>query len=262
MKVNLFAVGGRVPRPDQPGADGVRHQGPAVGRGLADLSALEAHRADERQAADPRRHQRRRPGRQVQRRSPTTCTTRPASSSGAAACIVAMAPHLLVPQGHRRRRQGRRAADRVLHGLDTADTHHTANSFTLDPGGALYFQEGTFHHTQVETPWGPPRRVRQRAASFATSRGRRSSTSTSRSASPTRTATSSTAGGRTSSSMAPAPVPYSRHAVLRPRRTIPHKHARPPQVYQQRTRPCSGTRIPHAAGISPTRCRATCWSPT
>ena len=25
-------------------------------------------------------------------------------------------------------------------------------------GGALYFQEGTFHHTQVETPWGPPRR--------------------------------------------------------------------------------------------------------
>ena len=26
----------------------------------------------------------------------------------------------------------------------------------LDPGGALYFQEGTFHHTQVETPYGPP----------------------------------------------------------------------------------------------------------
>ncbi len=42
--------------------------------------------------------------------------------------------------------------------MDTADTHHTANSFVLDPGGALYFQEGTFHHTQVETPWGPPRR--------------------------------------------------------------------------------------------------------
>src|SRR5262249_38668968 len=49
--------------------------------------------------------------------------------------------------------------ERVLHGLDTADTHHTANSFVLDPGGALYFQEGTFHHTQVESPWGPPRRV-------------------------------------------------------------------------------------------------------
>jgi putative heme-binding domain-containing protein len=45
---------------------------------------------------------------------------------------------------------------RVLDGLDSADTHHTSNSFALDPGGALYFQEGTFHHTQVETPYGPP----------------------------------------------------------------------------------------------------------
>lgn len=48
--------------------------------------------------------------------------------------------------------------ERVLHGVDSADTHHALNSFTLDPGGALYFQEGTFHHTQVETPWGPPQR--------------------------------------------------------------------------------------------------------
>ncbi|WZO95955.1 GDSL-type esterase/lipase family protein [Isosphaeraceae bacterium EP7] len=45
---------------------------------------------------------------------------------------------------------------RVLHGLDSADTHHAANSFRLDPGGSVYFQEGTFHHTQVETPYGPP----------------------------------------------------------------------------------------------------------
>ncbi|HEX3658253.1 MAG TPA: PVC-type heme-binding CxxCH protein [Pirellulales bacterium] len=43
--------------------------------------------------------------------------------------------------------------ERFLHGMDSADTHHALNSFTLDPGGALYFQEGTFHHTQVETPW-------------------------------------------------------------------------------------------------------------
>src|SRR5262249_22006035 len=47
---------------------------------------------------------------------------------------------------------------RVLSGIDSADTHHAANSFALDPGGAVYFQEGTFHHTQVETPWGPPAR--------------------------------------------------------------------------------------------------------
>ena len=46
----------------------------------------------------------------------------------------------------------------IIHGVDTADTHHTSNSFVLDPGGALYMQEGTFHHSQVESPWGPPAR--------------------------------------------------------------------------------------------------------
>ena len=46
--------------------------------------------------------------------------------------------------------------ERVLHGMDSADTHHAMNSFVLDAGGGLYFQEGTFHHTQVETPYGPP----------------------------------------------------------------------------------------------------------
>jgi glucose/arabinose dehydrogenase/lysophospholipase L1-like esterase len=45
--------------------------------------------------------------------------------------------------------------ERVVDGMDSADSHHTSNSFTFDPGGAIYWQEGTFHHTQVETPWGP-----------------------------------------------------------------------------------------------------------
>ncbi|HMO91741.1 MAG TPA: GDSL-type esterase/lipase family protein [Pirellulaceae bacterium] len=45
---------------------------------------------------------------------------------------------------------------RVLHGIDSADTHHAANSFVLGPDGGLYFQEGTFHHSQIESPWGPP----------------------------------------------------------------------------------------------------------
>jgi glucose/arabinose dehydrogenase/lysophospholipase L1-like esterase len=72
--------------------------------------------------------------------------------------LVAMAPDLLFIKDT----DGDGQADyreRVLHGLDTADTHHTSNSFTLDPGGALYFQEGTFHHSQVETPYGPPVRL-------------------------------------------------------------------------------------------------------
>ncbi len=45
--------------------------------------------------------------------------------------------------------------DIILHGFDSADTHHGINSFTFDPGGALYLREGVFHRTQVETPWGP-----------------------------------------------------------------------------------------------------------
>ncbi|QDU10580.1 PVC-type heme-binding CxxCH protein [Gimesia aquarii] len=45
----------------------------------------------------------------------------------------------------------------VLHGFDSADSHHAISAFTWGPGGDLYFQEGTFHHTQVETPYGPRR---------------------------------------------------------------------------------------------------------
>ncbi|RUL86143.1 azurin [Tautonia sociabilis] len=44
-----------------------------------------------------------------------------------------------------------------LHGFDSADSHHSLSAFTWGPGGALYFQEGTFHHTQIETPYGPTR---------------------------------------------------------------------------------------------------------
>ena len=45
--------------------------------------------------------------------------------------------------------------ERVLHGFDSADSHHAINSFVFDPGGALYMQEGIFHRTQVESPWAP-----------------------------------------------------------------------------------------------------------
>ncbi len=45
----------------------------------------------------------------------------------------------------------------LLSGFDSADSHHVINQFTFDPGGALYFQEGTFQHTQIETPYGPVR---------------------------------------------------------------------------------------------------------
>ena len=45
----------------------------------------------------------------------------------------------------------------VLEGFDTADSHHAISAFTWGPGGGLYFQEGTFHHSQIETPYGPVR---------------------------------------------------------------------------------------------------------
>jgi hypothetical protein len=45
----------------------------------------------------------------------------------------------------------------ILHGFDSADSHHACHAFTWDPGMALHFQEGTFLHTQIETPYGPVR---------------------------------------------------------------------------------------------------------
>lgn len=47
--------------------------------------------------------------------------------------------------------------ERVLMGMDSADSHHTANSLVLDPGGATYLSDGVFHRTQVETALGPIR---------------------------------------------------------------------------------------------------------
>ncbi|MDA0839375.1 MAG: PA14 domain-containing protein, partial [Planctomycetota bacterium] len=43
--------------------------------------------------------------------------------------------------------------ERVVGGIDSADTHHSSNSFAMDPGGGLYFNEGIFNRTQVETPY-------------------------------------------------------------------------------------------------------------
>lgn len=130
---------------------------------------------------------------------------------------------------------------RVLCGLDSADTHHAANSFVLDPGGALYFQEGTFHHTQVETPYGPP--VRNANAGvfryeprtqkfevyvnfgFANPHGHVFD----------RWGQDIVVDGTGAN-------PY--HATLFSGQTEPgQRHARPPGVYKQKTRPCPGLEI-------------------
>jgi putative heme-binding domain-containing protein len=70
--------------------------------------------------------------------------------------LLALAPDLLFLKDT----DGDNRADlriRLLHGISSADTHHSANSFVIGPGGALYFQEGTFHQSQIETIHGPVR---------------------------------------------------------------------------------------------------------
>ena len=47
--------------------------------------------------------------------------------------------------------------ERVIMGMDSADTHHTTNAMAYEPGGATYLSDGVFHRTQVETPQGPVR---------------------------------------------------------------------------------------------------------
>ncbi len=43
---------------------------------------------------------------------------------------------------------------RQLVGFDSADSHHGISAFEWGPGGGLYFQEGTFKFSQVESPYG------------------------------------------------------------------------------------------------------------
>ncbi len=49
--------------------------------------------------------------------------------------------------------------ERVLMGMDSADSHHTANSLIYEPGGAILLSDGVFHRTQVETVAGAVRNV-------------------------------------------------------------------------------------------------------
>ena len=151
--------------------------------------------------------------------------------------IVAQAPDLMFLKDT----NGDDKADvrtRILSGIDSADTHHTSNSFTRDPGGALYFQEGTFHHTQVETPWGPTQRCSNAGVFRYEPRSQKFDVYVSYGfANPhghvfDRYGQDIVVDGTGAN-------PY--HAALfSGHLEYPDKHNRPPQVYQQRTRPCPG----------------------
>ncbi|MEK6258166.1 MAG: PVC-type heme-binding CxxCH protein [Planctomycetota bacterium] len=126
--------------------------------------------------------------------------------------------------------------ERLVHGLDTADTHHTSNSFVLDPGGAVYFQEGTFHQTQVESPWGPTRRVQNGAVFRYEPRAQKFDVYVTYGfANPHGHAFD--AWGQDIVVDGTGAVPY--HAPLfSSYLEFPNKHGGTPSVYKQRTRPC------------------------
>lgn len=45
----------------------------------------------------------------------------------------------------------------LLTGFGTEDSHHALHDFTWTPDGDLIFRESIFHHSQIETPYGPVR---------------------------------------------------------------------------------------------------------
>ena len=126
--------------------------------------------------------------------------------------------------------------DRVVHGFDTADTHHTINSFAVDPGGAMYFQEGTFHNTQIETPWGGPRRVSNGAVFRYEPRSQKIDVYVTYGfANPHGHAFN--AWGQDIVVDGTGSVPYDA-TLFSSHLDYPNKHGGTPSVYKQRTRPC------------------------
>jgi hypothetical protein len=126
--------------------------------------------------------------------------------------------------------------DRVLHGIDSADTHHSINSFTVGPDGGLYFQEGTFH-TQVESPFGIARSANAGSFRFEPRTGKFDLYTAVGYANPhghvfDLYGTDILHDGTGSN-------PYD--AAFYRRIDYPNKHRSAPQVYGQRTRPCPAT---------------------
>ena len=129
----------------------------------------------------------------------------------------------------------------LLNGLDTADTHHTSNSFTFDPGGALYFQEGTFHHTQVETPWGPTERNANAGVYRFEPRTSKFETYVAHGFANPHGHVFDRWGQDFVTDGTGSQTYWGAH--FSGKTYYPQKHSKPKQVYQQRTRPCAGTEI-------------------
>ncbi|WP_417737446.1 PVC-type heme-binding CxxCH protein [Rosistilla oblonga] len=72
---------------------------------------------------------------------------------GKGGAFIAQQPDILFAQDL----DGDDAADTVIRklaGFCSADSHHGISAFEWGPGGNLYFEEGTFKYSQVESPYG------------------------------------------------------------------------------------------------------------
>ena len=131
--------------------------------------------------------------------------------------------------------------ERILHGFDSADTHHAINSFVYDGGGGLYFQEGIFHRVQVENPWNRALRLvdggvyRFEPRTFKISTYVPHSFPNPHGHSFDRWGQDFVTDGTGSTTCWGAP--FSVHAEF------PNKRGKPPAVYKQRTRPTPATEI-------------------
>ncbi len=126
----------------------------------------------------------------------------------------------------------------ILHGIDSADTHHAANSFVFGPDGALYFQEGTFHHTQVETPRGTIRSANAASYRFEPRTWKLSVYTPYPYANPHGHVFD--AWGHDILHDGTSSQPYDA-ALTSGHLDFPAKHPGAPAVYQPRTRPCPAT---------------------
>jgi glucose/arabinose dehydrogenase len=130
--------------------------------------------------------------------------------------------------------------ERILEGFDSADSHHTSNSFTYGPGGDLYWQEGTFMHSQIETLDGPIRATNGAVWRFEPRTFRFDTYTSYGFANPhghvfDRWGTDIVIDG---TGAQPYYGPSFTGKVY-----FPQKHPKAPQVYKQRTRPCPAGEI-------------------
>ncbi|MEM8945115.1 MAG: PVC-type heme-binding CxxCH protein [Planctomycetota bacterium] len=130
---------------------------------------------------------------------------------------------------------------RVLGGIDSADTHHSVNSFVVGPGGGIYFQEGLFHRSQIETPHGPPVRIKDAGVFRYDPRSQQLA--------PYANYGFANPHGHVFTYWGDDIIHDGTSAVpmygpaISSRTTYPHKQRGAPPVYSKRTRPCAATAI-------------------